>query len=595
MKKNDSAFFLRLPESRGVKGLWQLLSGYRLLYIVALVSVAFASLSRTLSLLVIRYLVDDVLVSKTVLKELPLMAVLFAGLAVLEGAGLFLKGKFSAMAAEGAVQRLRDFLLDHIQRLSFTYHDHTDSGNLIERVTTDVDILRKFYSEKSIAVGRIVSLFIFNLAGLLFLNVKLGLVSLLFIPFILFQSWWFFKKISKRYEDYQVQEAKLSSVLKENISSIRIVKAFARQSFERDKFEKINYGKFKKGRRVILLHSLFWPVSDILCTTQLLFVYYLGARMAIAGDISIGTYISIAGMVVWIIWPIRNLGEVIIDASQAFVSYDRISKIVSQKQEDSGDTDTGNELFIRRGEIDFSGVNFSYSSGEEALMDISFHAEAGSRIALVGTAGSGKTTLINLLPRFYDTTSGTITIDGVDIRSIPRSGLRRQIGIVEQEPFLFSRSIRDNIVFGAGADVSQEAVVEAARAAAVHDVIMGFPKGYETMVGEKGVTLSGGQKQRIVIARTLLKNPKILILDDATSSVDTKTERAIRQALSALLKGRTSFVIAHRIQTVMEADRIIVLERGRIVEVGSHTDLVSNDGFYRKVFDLQMGGEGENV
>ena len=297
----------------------------------------------------------------------------------------------------------------------------------------------------------------------------------------------------------------------------------------------------------------------------------------------------------WIIWPIRNLGEVIIDASQAFVSYDRIIKIVSQKQEDSGDTDTGKELLIKRGAIDFSGVNFSYSSGEEALRDISFHAEAGSRIALVGTAGSGKTTLINLLPRFYDTTSGTITIDGVDIRSIPRSGLRRQIGIVEQEPFLFSRSIRDNIVFGAGADVSQEAVVEAARAAAVHDVIMGFPKGYETMVGEKGVTLSGGQKQRIVIARTLLKNPKILILDDATSSVDTKTERAIRQALSALLKGRTSFVIAHRIQTVMEADRIIVLERGRIVEVGSHTDLVSNDGFYRKVFDLQMGGEGENV
>ncbi len=595
MIKNDSAFFLRLPEFRGVKGLWQLLSGYRLLYIVALVSVAFASLSRTLSLLVIRYLVDDVLVSETVLKELPLMAVLFAGLAVLEGAGLFLKGKFSAMASEGAVRRLRNFLLDHIQRLSFTYHDHTDSGNLIERVTTDVDILRKFYSEKSIAVGRIVSLFIFNLAGLLFLNVKLGLVSLLFIPFILFQSWWFFKKISKRYEDYQVQEAKLSSVLKENISSIRIVKAFARQSFERDKFEKINYGKFKMGRRVILLHSLFWPVSDILCTTQLLFVYYLGARMAIAGDISIGTYISIAGMVVWIIWPIRNLGEVIIDASQAFVSYDRIIKIVSQKQEDSGDTDTGKELLIKRGAIDFSGVNFSYSSGEEALRDISFHAEAGSRIALVGTAGSGKTTLINLLPRFYDTTSGTITIDGVDIRSIPRSGLRRQIGIVEQEPFLFSRSIRDNIVFGAGTDVPQGAVVEAARAAAVHDVIMGFPKGYETMVGEKGVTLSGGQKQRIVIARTLLKNPKILILDDATSSVDTKTEREIRQALSALLKGRTSFVIAHRIQTVMEADRIIVLERGRIVEVGSHTDLVSNDGFYRKVFDLQMGGEGENV
>lgn len=565
------------------------------MYIIALVSVAFSSLARTLSLLVIRYLVDDVLASDTAMKALPLMAVLFAGLAVSEGAGLFLKGKFSAMASEGAVRRLRNFLLDHIQRLSFTYHDHTDSGNLIERVTTDVDVLRKFYSERSIAVGRIVSLFVFNLSGLLYLNVKLGLISLLFIPFILYQSWWFFKKISRRYEDYQVQEARLSSVLKENISSIRIVKAFARQRFEKDKFEKINYGKFEKGRRVMLLHSLFWPVSDILCTTQLLFVYYLGARMAIAGNISIGTYIAIAGMVVWIIWPIRNLGEVIIDASQAFVSYDRIIKIVLQKQEDPGDTDEGKELSIRRGEVDFSGVNFSYSSGEDALHDITFHAEAGSRVALVGSAGSGKTTLINLLPRFYDTTSGTITIDGVDIGSIPRNELRRQIGIVEQEPFLFSRSIRDNIVFGAADGVPQEAVVDAAKAAAVHDVIMGFPQGYETMVGEKGVTLSGGQKQRIVIARTLIKDPKILILDDATSSVDTKTERAIRQALSVLLTGRTSFVIAHRIQTVMEADTIIVLEKGRIVEMGSHNDLVSNSGFYRRVFDLQMGKEGINV
>ena len=585
----------RLPEYKGVRGLWLLLSGYRTLYFLAVLSVALSALSKTVSLLVLRYFVDDVLVSGNVMHRIPFAALLFGGLAVLEGTGLFFKGKFAAMASEGAIMRLRNFLYDHVQKLPFSYHDRTDSGNLIERVTTDVDVLRDFFSERSIAVGRITTLFIFSFIALLYLDVKLGLLSIIFIPFIILQSWWFFKKISKAYDEYQVQEARISSVLKENISSIRIVKAFARQSFEKEKFEKVNMEKFEKGQRLMRLHSYFWPVSDILCTMQLLLIYYLGARMAVAGEISVGTYISIAGMVVWIIWPIRNIGEVVINTSRAFVSYERITGIIVHQQEGTGEPEEEVKSLNITGDVVFSNVSFSYNRGENALEDISFQVKAGDKVALVGGAGSGKTTLINLLPRFYECTSGRITIDGVDIRSIPRQVLRRQIGIVEQEPFLFSRTIRDNIIFGALGDVSQEKVEEAAKAAAVHDVIMEFPGGYETMVGEKGVTLSGGQKQRIVIARTILKNPKILILDDATSSVDTKTEHAIRKALNALMKERTSFVIAHRIQTVNEADKIIVMEKGRIAEIGSHDDLVSGGGFYRKLYDLQFGEEITDV
>ena len=572
-----------------------MMRGYRLLYILALVSIAVGALSRTATLLLLRYFVDDLLKGKGSMKGIPLFAFLFVILAAIEGGALFLKGKLAALSSEGIIRRLRNFLFDHLQKLSFSYHDHTDTGNLIERVTSDVEVLRKFFSERAIAIGRIAALFLFNVTALLYLNVRLGLLSLLFIPFILFQSYWFFKKISKAYEGYQSQEAKLSSVLKENISSIRIIKAFTRQRFEKEKFERVNNGKFQKGKKLMLLHSFFWPVSDILCTVQLLFIYYIGALMAISGQISVGTYIAASGMVIWIIWPVRNLGEVIIHASEAFVSFGRIVTIIKEVREEDPLPEEKSVKSRISGNIHFSHVNFSYVSGEHALYDISFSCNTGEKIALLGGAGSGKTTLINLLPRFYECTSGEVLIDGKDIRTFSRSELRKQIGIVEQEPFLFSRSIRENILFGTFRNCDDAHVEAAAKAAAIHDVILGFPEQYDTVIGERGVTLSGGQKQRIVIARTLLKDPRILILDDAMSSVDTATEYSIRKALAELMKGRTSFIIAHRIQTVMGADRIIVLENGRIAETGTHEDLITNSGFYQRIFDLQSEGSGEHV
>ncbi len=309
--------------------------------------------------------------------------------------------------------------------------------------------------------------------------------------------------------------------------------------------------------------------------------------MAINGEITSGTYMAYAGLVVWLIWPMRNLGRLIVQTSTGMVSFGRVLDIIKEDREplEDGDYLPTTDL---RGELVFDKVSFEYEDDEGlVLKDISFECQPGQSIALLGSTGSGKTSLVNLLPRFYDYTSGSIYLDGVELNRYPRKYLRSQIGIVEQEPFLFSRSIRENITYGVGRNVPQDEIETAAKAAAIDEVIASFPEGYNTLVGEKGVTLSGGQKQRVAIARTLLKNPRILILDDSTSSVDTETEAEIRSALQALMKNRTTFIIAHRIQSVMDADLILVLDKGQVVQKGTHAELVAQDGIYRQIYDIQ--------
>lgn len=570
--------------SNRLLGLWRMIAGFRVLYLGAVFSIAVAAMARTGTFLLLRYLVDDVLTLGLALDRLWLFALGFVALAVVEGSATFLRGKYASQAAEGVTRRLRDYLFDHLQRLSFTYHDHARTGELIERVTSDVEAMRRFYSEQAVEVGRILALFVFNLIALISLNARLGLLSILFMPGIIALSHWFFKRITKTYEDYQDQEAKLSATLQENLTGVRVVRAFARQEFERAKFEEDNWEKYQRGRKLILMHSLYWPVSDVLCFLQMLLIYYLGARAAIEGSITVGTYLAVAGMVVWIIWPMRNLGRIIVQASSALVSYQRVAHVIQESRED---LDAGRHNGRLQGEVSFDNVCLEYNEGEHVLDKITFHCQPGELVALVGPTGSGKSSLVNLLPRFYDFSSGSLKLDGVEISEYPIHWLRRQIGIVEQEPFLFSRTIRENIAYGVERQVDDAEVEEVARAAAIHDVILSFPEGYETLVGEKGVTLSGGQKQRVAIARTLLKDPRILILDDSTSSVDTETEGLIQQALDRLMQGRTSFVIAHRLQTVMRADTILVLDQGRIVQHGTHRDLIEQDGLYQRIYELQ--------
>ena len=568
-----------------IVGLWRMMRGFRLTYIGGVAALAVAALAKTSTYLLLRNFVDTALAAGSTV-PIYYYALGFLGLALFEAGFTFFSGKLAARSAEGITLRLRNFLFDHMQRLSFKYHDHMQTGELIQRVTSDVDAVRRFFADQGTQIGRILMLFIINVAALMVLNLRLALLSVIFIPVIVAISIWFFKRIAAAYDDYQNQDGLLSATLQENLSGVRVVKAFARQSFEMDKFEQVNHKKFVLGRRLLLMHALYWPTSDIVCGAQLLISYWLGAQMAIAGDISVGTYLAFSNLIVWIIWPIRNLGRLIAQGSTGLVSYKRVAELIDETQEAVAEG-RHIEKSDMHGEIVFDHVSFEYDPDAAVLHDITFTAPPGEIIALMGPTGSGKTSLVNLLPRFYDYTSGSLRLDGVELNSYAPHALREHIGIVEQEPFLFSRSIRENIAYGVRREVTQAEVEEAARAAAIHDVIATFPEGYNTVVGEKGVTLSGGQKQRIAIARTLLKDPRILILDDSTSSVDTETEVQIQAALNRLMAGRTTFIIAHRVQTVMRANKIIVLEDGRIAQMGTHAELLAQPGLYREIYKIQ--------
>jgi ATP-binding cassette subfamily B protein len=580
-----------LSQSRW-KGLWRLLQGNYAAYATATFSLGVAALCRSGVYLLLGYFVDNVLGKVGQESKVLWVASGFLGLALVQGAFTYLSGSLSGRTGESVARRLRNYLYDHIQRLSFTYHDRTKTGELIQKVTSDVEAVRRFVAQEAIEFGRIIMLFLVNFALLVYLNPRLALLSIICVPITVGMSYFFFGRISKAYESFQNQDGVLSAVLQENLTGVRVVKAFARQNYERDKFEKENFEKYVRGRKLLIWHSVFWPASDIITGAQMLFGFYMGAMMTINGQLTIGGYVTYVSVLIWLIWPIRNLGRVIVQMSQGLVSFDRVIGIVRQPREplDEGDYLPAGKLL---GEVVFEDVSFEYEPGQPVLKNVSFRCAPGKVVALLGSTGSGKTSLVSLLPRFYDYTSGRILLDGIELKRYPRTVLRQQIGIVLQEPFLFSRTIRENIRYSVGAGIAETEIEEAARAAAVHDVIKTFPGQYDTLVGEKGVTLSGGQKQRLTLARTLLKDPSILILDDATSSVDTETEAEIRGALKRLMKDRTTFLIAHRIQSVMLADLILVFDEGRIVQQGTHKDLLAQEGIYRKVFDIQTTIEEE--
>lgn len=577
---------------RRIVGLWRLMRGYRLIFLVATSSIGVAALARAGTYLLLGKYVDEILVAENAIRLLPWVALAFLGLALIQGGATYLSGRLAAKTAEGIAKRTREYLFDHLQRLPFRYHDKARTGELVQRSTSDVDAIRRFFSDQAIGAGRIVLLFVVNLTVLIVLEARLALLSVLVVPITVVMSFFFFRRISDAYEAYQEQDATLSTRLQENLSGVRVVKAFARQEHERSKFDVENWEKFTRGRRVLRMHSVYWPVSDILSSFQLLFGLTIGALMVMDGIITIGTYVAYVGIIIWIIWPIRNLGRLVVQMSTALVSYGRVAKIIQEQEEplDAGETaPTG----APAGELVFEAIEFGYEAGSSVLKEIDLLVQPGQVIALLGPTGSGKSSLVNLLPRFYEYTGGSLKLDGVELNTYPRSYLRRHIGIVEQEPFLFSRTIRENIAYGVNREASQDEIEAAARAAAIHDVILTFPEGYDTLVGERGVTLSGGQKQRIAIARTILANPRILILDDSTSSVDPETEALIRAALERLMQSRTSFVIAHRIQSLMSADLIVVLDGGRIVQRGTHEELLKEGGLYEQIHDAQTRIEVE--
>jgi ATP-binding cassette subfamily B protein len=512
------------------------------------------------------------------------------GFAALRGVFSFLQVYWAERNSQNVAFELRNDLFAKIQRLSFSYHDRNQTGQLMIRATDDVEKVRIFIGQ---GVVQLVSAFVLIAGTLIILfttNLRLAFVTLPILPIALVMFVIFAGLSQPLFSRVQARLSALNTTLQENLAGLRVVKAFAREPQEQAKFQGQAGALMNQAISVARLFTFLFPLVFFIANLGQAAILFFGGQQIIGGTLTLGEWQEFSLYLMYLFLPIAMFGMIITQMGQAAASAHRIVEILDA-QSDVRDAPDARPLPAVEGRVQFERVTFRYfGGGAPVLKDVSFEALPGQTIALLGATGSGKTTIINLLPRFYDPSQGRITIDGHDLRSVTLESLRAQIGIVLQDTTLFTGTIRDNIAFGRP-QASLAQVTAAARAAAAHDFIRAFPQGYDTPVGERGVTLSGGQKQRIAIARALLLEPRILILDDSTSNVDMATEAQIQQALTHLMRGRTSFVIAQRISTVVNADQILVLERGEIVARGSHADLMEESAVYAEIYNSQLVGE----
>ena len=491
----------------------------------------------------------------------------------------------NAKAGQTLVKNMRDMLFSHIERLPFSFHMKHQTGDLIQRCTSDIDETQRFVTEQMTGIFRIVILLTLSVVFMSGMSLPMTLIALSPTPLIIFYSLRFHKKIGEGFLACDENEGKLSALVQENLTGVRVVRAFGRERYERDRFDAQNehYTNLwiKMGRNM----SRFWSISDILSGTQILLVVTLGAVFAVRGTLTAGDYIAFVSYNSMMIWPIRQLGRMLSELSKAGVSLTRIQEIMNAEPE----TDAPGAIdWPMNGDIEFSHVSFAYEGAKEVLHDISFRAEAGTTVGILGGTGSGKSTLMLLLDKLYPLTEGRITVGGRDIREIKTECLRNGIGFVLQEPFLFSRTLAENITMREKEnDLPLDFLERATRDAALSETIESFPSGYETFVGERGVTLSGGQKQRVAIARVLTTPTPILIFDDSLSAVDAETDARIRTALEKRFKTATVFLISHRITTLQKANLILVLDHGRIAESGTHEELSCAGGIYERIYRTQ--------
>ena len=501
----------------------------------------------------------------------------------------------NGVGSEKLVHNMRNRLFDHILHLPFSWHSENRTGDIIQRCTSDVETIRMFLSEQLTHLFRVVVLIGMALYFMFNMNVQLSLVVVAFIPVIVGYSLFFHTKIGDQFEKVDIEEGKLSAIAQENLTGVRVVRAFGKEAYERSRFEKQNAYYTDFWVRLMKLMSAFWTSSDLVSYLQLLAVMVYGTVLCVNGEITVGTFIAFNSYTAMLMWPIRSLGRTIANMSKAGISIDRLRYIMNAECEDDHGTVTDINM---HGEIVFDHVSYQYENGsKDILQDVSFTVKGGTTIGILGGTGSGKSTLMYLLDRLYELPrgNGTITIDGVDIRDIPLSYLRENIGMVLQEPYLFSRTLEENIAI-AGRNADHSDVLRASVAAALDHAVSHFKDGYQTFVGERGVTLSGGQKQRTAIAQMLVRNAPIMIFDDSLSAVDAETDAKIRNALKQSTGDSTVILIAHRITTLMNADLIVVLEDGKVAEMGNHAQLMERNGIYRKIHDLQsrdMGQEGQ--
>lgn len=501
----------------------------------------------------------------------------------------FFSGIITAKATENAIQKLRNTMFLHIQRLPLPYIQNKSTGELIQRSTGDVDTVKTFLGKQIVELILFSAVFIGAFSMMLSIHWQYALIAVCLNPINMIMAIYFFNKEGKVWEEHEAEQDELTRIAQENLSGIRVVQAYAREDFEINKFKKQNQKKLKVALKHVDLHKVYWTIADVLINLQIAIAVFAGGYYILNGQITLGEFASFFSYTLLVAWPMRQVGQTVSQMGMASVAMERIAEILDAKEEDYSGTKPNQNL---QGEIEFQNVYFKYKETDEnwALENISFKAKVGEKIALMGKTGAGKSTIIALLTRLYEPTSGTILLDGKPLDTYEKSFLRHRIGVVQQQPFLFSTTIKENMLF-ANKFADNEAFQQVAETAQVDAFIQKMTNNYETMVGEKGVTLSGGQKQRVALARTLLSNPDIFILDDATSAVDTETEYEIQQALKPYIKNKTTFFIAHRLTSLQHADRIIVLENGRIIERGTHDDLLENHGFYREVYDIQVAIE----
>lgn len=511
---------------------------------------------------------------------------LILGIALVRGLAGFGQMFFGEWLSHRAAYDLRNHFYNSVQHLPFAFHDQTHTGDIMSRATSDIQETERFVGIGMMDLLSVVFLVAGVIVAMLLQSVQLSLLALIPIPVLLAATIRFGATVRPMFKRIQEQMGTLSSTMQESMTGIRVVKAFAREPYELEKFDRQNDEWF--DRRFVLINTWAnnWPFFTFLVAVSIFLLLWFGGPLVLSGELTVGALFALISYVLMLSAPVQRLGFLVNLAATASASAARVFEII----------DTPNDIELRsgdrqlpeaRGDVVFEDVSFAYQSDQPILQGISFYASPGQKVALIGPTGSGKSTVTNLIPRFYDVTAGRILIDGIDVRDLRLSDLRQHIGIVLQDPFLFSQTIAENIAYGRP-DADMADIVAAATAARAHDFITGFPDGYDTRVGERGVTLSGGQKQRVAIARALLRDPRILILDDSTSSVDTETEYLIQQALEVLMAGRTTFIIAQRLLTLKNADYILVLDNGRIVERGKHDTLLAANGLYREIYDLQL-------
>lgn len=592
------------------KLLIKLMRGNRLLYFGSIIFVGLATLLSLVSPLIMRFTLDNVIYGRSM--ELPafldrivvglggidglrrnlwICGLALLAITIVNGVFQFVKGRWSAAASESIAKQLRDDLYDHIQRLPYDSHVKAETGDLIQRCTSDVETVRRFLSVQLVELGRAIIMLVAAIFIMIKIDKQMTLASVLVVPIIFTFAFVFFIKVQKAFLKADESEGRLSNILQENLTGVRVVRAFGRQVYEDEKFDRQNIEYRDLVNKLIRLLAMYWSLSDGLALFQIALVVVLGVYRASSGQITFGDMNVFVSYVSMLLWPIRQMGRILTDMGKTLVSVGRIQEILERPVE-SQDEDSVEALI--NGDIVFENVDFEYEKGKPILKNLSFRVKQGQTVAILGPTGSGKSSLVHLLQRLYDYTGGSITIGGVELKKIDKKWLRRQVGLVLQEPFLYSKTIKENIRI-ARPSASDEEVYQASRIASVHDVISEFEKGYDTPVGEKGVTLSGGQKQRVAIARTIINDCSILIFDDSLSAVDTETDAAIRRELNKRSKEISTFIISHRVTTLAEADLILVLDEGRLIQSGSHQDLSQQPGLYQRIWSIQNSMEEEGA